>query len=108
MANIKHEISIDVYLRKLGMLVDDEYGRMFRQQFRDNRGSSELAMLESPSGEELEQLKRAVAIMTPGEKKDVASLTDEQIQRIAEDAKIDAGTFAIFVNGYILECKREK
>lgn len=70
------------------------------------RGSSELAMLQTPSAEELEQLKKAVAIMTPGEKEQAGNLTDERIQRIAADANIDAGTFAIFINGYALECKR--
>ena len=86
--------------------MDDEYGRRVRQQFQDMRGSSELAMLEAPSGEELEQLKKAVAIMTQTEKDDTDKLTDEQIQRIASDAKIDAGIFAIFINGYVLERKR--
>lgn len=88
------------------MLVDDEFGQRVRQQFQDNRGSSELAMLETPSSDELEQLRRAVAIMTGSEKANAANLADEQIQRIAADADIDPGTFAIFMNGYALECKR--
>jgi hypothetical protein len=70
------------------------------------RGSSELGMLESPSAEEFEQLSRAVAIMTPTEKENASRLSDEQVQRIAADAKVDAGLFAIFVNGFALECKR--
>jgi len=41
---------------------------MIRSQFKDIEGSSELAMLAAPSAEELEQLKKAVAIMTPAEK----------------------------------------
>jgi hypothetical protein len=86
--------------------VDDEYGQRVRQQFEDNRGSSELAMLQTPSSKELEQLRTAVAIMTPAEKQNAENLTDEQIQKIADDARIDAGIFAIFINGYILECKR--
>ncbi|HIJ67564.1 MAG TPA: hypothetical protein HPP51_04690, partial [Planctomycetes bacterium] len=45
-------------------------------------------MLQSPSAAELEQLTKAVAIMTPGEKQAAADLTDEQIQKIAADAKI--------------------
>ena len=44
--------------------------------------------------------------MTPAEKGHAESLTDEQVQRIADDAKIDAGILAIFINGYILECKK--
>ncbi|MCK4960123.1 MAG: hypothetical protein KAT00_12000 [Planctomycetes bacterium] len=77
-----------------------------RSQFKDIRGSSELGMLESPSSEEFEQLERAVAIMTPTEKENAGRLSDEQVQRIAADAKVDAGLFAIFVNGFALECKR--
>lgn len=79
---------------------------MIRGQFKDIKGGSELAMLAAPSIEELEQLKRAVAIMTPSEKEKADSLTDEQVQRIAADARIDPANLAIFINGYILHCKR--
>ena len=79
---------------------------MIRSQFKDIEGSSELAMLAAPSSEELEQLKKAVAIMTPDERQNADSLTDEQIQKIAADADIDAGIFAIFINGFALHCKR--
>ena len=88
------------------MFVDDDYARKIRRQFVDSRGSSELAMLESPSAEEFEQLQRAVAIMTPSEKENAGNLTDEQVQRIADDARIDAGIFAIFMNGYAIQCKK--
>ena len=63
-------------------------------------------MLQSPTTEELEQLKKAVAIMTPGEKQAAQSLTDQQIQKIATDAGIDTALFAIFINGYALACKK--
>jgi len=86
--------------------VDDDYGRRIRRQFADIRGSSELAMLQSPSAEELEQLKRAVAIMTPKERQAPQNLADEQIEKIAADAGIDSALFAIFINGFTLECKR--
>ncbi len=86
--------------------MDDEFGHRVRQQFEDIRGSSELAMLQTPSSEELAQLKKAFAIMTPTEKQNAENLTDEQVQKIAADAEIDTGIFAIFINGYILECKR--
>jgi len=79
---------------------------MVRTRFRDIKGSSELAMLAAPTAEELEQLKKALAIMTPDEKEKADSLTDEQIQRIAADAQIDPANFAIFMNGYALHCKR--
>ena len=86
--------------------MDDDYGRQIRRQFADIKGSSELAMLQSPSAEELDQLKKAVAIMTPNERQAPQNLADEQIQKIAADAGIDAGLFAIFINGYALERKR--
>ena len=63
-------------------------------------------MLVSPTKEELEQLKKAVAIMTPEEKEKAADLDDQQVQKIAEDAGIDSANLAIFLNGYALHCKR--
>ncbi len=63
-------------------------------------------MLAAPTAEELEQLKKAVAIMTPTEKQNAADLNDEQIQKIANDAQIDPANLAIFINGYILHCTR--
>ena len=83
-----------------------EYGKLIRGQFKDIKGSSELGMLAAPTAEELEQLKKAVAIMTPSEKINADSLTDEQTEKIAADAKIDPANFAIFINGYALHCKR--
>ena len=83
-----------------------KYGRVIREQFKDIKGASELAMLAAPNDEELEQLKKAVAIMTPSEKDKAENLTDQQIQKIADDAQIDTGIFAIFINGYALHCKR--
>jgi signal recognition particle GTPase len=79
---------------------------MVREQFKDNQGGSELAMLISPSSKELEQLRKAVAIMTSSEKENAGNLTDEQIQTIAADAGVDPANLAIFINGYILHCKR--
>ncbi len=103
---IINKISIEQYLKKVGRFSDSEYGRLIRSQFKDIKGSSELAMLAAPSTEELEQLKKAVAIMTPDEKQNADSLTDEQTQRIAADAQVDPANFAIFMNGYTLHCKR--
>jgi len=79
---------------------------MVREQFADIKGGSELAMLAAPTEEELDQLRRSVAIMTPDEKENAEKLTDEQIHRIAADARIDPAVLAIFVNGYALHCKR--
>ncbi len=90
----------------MAKFAESDYGNMIRNQFRDIKGSSELAMLAAPSDEELQQLKKAVAIMTPGEKEKADSLTDEQIQKIAADAQIDPAIFAIFINGFELQHKR--
>ena len=90
----------------MAQFAGSEYGNMIRTQFKDIKGSSELAMLAAPSSEELDQLKKAVAIMTKDEKQNTCNLTDEQIQCIASDAGIDPGAFAIFINGYALHCKR--
>ena len=103
---ITNKISIEQYLGKIAQFSGNEYGKAVRNQFKDITGSSELAMLAAPSAEELEQLKKAVAIMTPVEKQNAADLTDEQIQKIALDADIDPANFAIFINGYALHCKR--
>jgi len=62
-------------------------------------------MLAAPTREELEQLKKAVAIMTEAEKQNADELTDEQIQKIAAEAEIDTGIFAIFINGFALRRK---
>jgi hypothetical protein len=103
---VKQNISLEQYLKQLAKFAGSEYGKMIRIQFEDIKGSSELAMLVAPTVQELEQLKKAVAIMTPGEKETANSLTDEQIQKIAADAQIDPANLAIFMNGYVLHCKR--
>lgn len=79
---------------------------MIRNQFKDIKGGSELAMLAAPTVEELRQLRKAVAIMTPTERQDADNLTDEQIQKIAAEAEVDPANFAIFINGFALHCKR--
>lgn len=63
-------------------------------------------MLVSPSTEELEQLKKAVSIMTEEEKEHADNLTDEHIRKIAVKADTDPANFAIFINGYTLQSKR--
>ena len=44
--------------------------------------------------------------MTPAEKQNAHTLADDQIHKIAEDAKIDPANFAIFINGYAIQKKR--
>jgi hypothetical protein len=96
-------LKIEDYLQSLGVFVDDAYGRQIRSQFQTIDGKSELAMLSSPSRDEYQQLSRAVAIMTATEKTEAASLSDEQVERIAEDAKVDKALLAIFFNGFVLK-----
>ena len=99
-------ITIEQYLEKVAQFAGDSYGGAVRAQFKDLEGTSELGMLACPTEEELAQLRRAVAIMTGAEKQNACNLTDQQIQRIASDAGVDAGNLAIFINGYALHCKR--
>jgi signal recognition particle GTPase len=105
---ISEKVSIEQYLEKVARFSDSKYGKMIRGQFKDIEGGSELAMLAAPSREELEQLKKAVAIMTPDEKQNVESLTDEQIQKIASDAQVDPANLAIFINGYALHRRQSQ
>lgn len=62
-------------------------------------------MLASPTENEIGQLRKAVAIMTENEIKNAENLTDEQVKKIAVDAKIDPALLAIFINGYVIHCK---
>jgi signal recognition particle GTPase len=103
---VMNKISIEQYLEQVARFSGSDYGKMIREQFEDIQGASELAMLVSPSAEELEQLKKAVAIMTPEERQNADTLTDEQTERLAVDAQIDPANLAIFLNGYALHCKR--
>jgi hypothetical protein len=103
---MEQKISLDQYLAEVARFCDNEYGSQVRGVFQDIEGASELAMLAAPTAAELVQLRRAVAIMTPSEKQTADRLSDEQIERIAADAKVDPAIFAIFMNGYALVCKR--
>ena len=99
---------IEEYLAYVGRQRGSGFGRRFRSQFRDLRGTSELAMLAAPSAEEYEEFQRAVAVMTGREKQNVELLSDEQIQDIADRAEADYGTVGIFLSGYVLACKNER
>jgi len=102
----KVKLSIGEYLEEVARFCDNQYGSRVRTRFEDVQGTCELAMLVVPTGDELTQLRRAVAIMTPSEKQDADRLSDEQVEKIAADAHIDLANFAIFMNGYALLCKR--
>ena len=105
---MSQNIPLEQYLEKVSLFAGSEYGRIVREQFRDTSGTSELGMLASPTAEEIEHLRRAVAIMTGQEKENAANLTDEQIQKVASDAKIDPGILAIFLNGFALHNKKHR
>jgi hypothetical protein len=103
-------LTIEEYLRSLEPFIDDPYARRMRWQMQMGRpdGKSELAMLASPSRDEYEQMARAVAIMTPTERQNAERLTDEQVERIAVDAKADKAIVAIFLNGYAIKKSKIK
>ena len=95
-------MGIEDYLKTLERFVDDPYGRQVRSRFQGMDGRSELAVLQSPSRDEYEQLKKAVAIMTPAEKENAADLSEQEIRKIADDAGSDPALLAIFLNGYAI------
>ncbi len=101
-------MSLQEYLSKVLQKTGDSFGRQYRGFFADNKGSSELAMLASPTKDEAEQLKKAVAIMTDDEKNNAERLTDQQVRKIAQDADIDPAVLEIFINGYALYLKNAK
>lgn len=99
-------LSIEQYLEHVGRQRNSSFGRRFRQQFRDTRGTAELAMLAAPSEQEYDEFCRAVEVMTEEEKNDPESLTDQQIRAIAERSRADSGNVSIFINGYVLARKK--
>jgi signal recognition particle GTPase len=101
-----HRMTIEEYLDKVAKFAGSDYGKMVREQFADIEGTTELGMLASPTDEELEQIRKAVAIMTPEEKQNAGYLNDEQVARIASDAGTDPAVFAIFMNGYMLHIRK--
>ena len=101
-------MTLDEYLEKVATFSGSEYGKIVRRRFQDIKGASELAMLAAPTEAELQQLRKAVAIMTAAEKQNAHELADQQIQQIATDAGVDPANFAIFINGYALQRKRRR
>ncbi len=94
--------NIEQYLVYVGRFCDNKFGQRMRENFRDLRGTSELAMLATPNKQEYEDFCKAVKAMTAQEKSNPELLTDEQIQDIAQRAGADSGNVNIFINGYIL------
>ena len=97
--------NIEDYLAYVGQFRQNEYGRRFRGQFCDQRGTAELGMLAAPSEQEYEELARAVKAMTAAEKAAPEKLGNEQIKDIARTAGADCGNVSIFINGYVLARK---
>lgn len=93
---------IEEYLQHVGRFRRSSFGKQFRSQFRDSRGTAELAMLAAPTEEEYDDFRRAVAAMTEQEKQCPEKLSDEQIGAIAQQSNADRGNVSIFINGYVL------
>jgi hypothetical protein len=100
-------LTLEEYLERIGRFVDEPFAKQLRKQFQDNRGASELAVLQSPSRDEYEQLQRLAAILTPQEKNDADKLTDQQVRKLADEAKVDPALAAIFFNGFALEFRKK-
>ena len=100
--------SIEAYLEYVGRFCGSGFGRQFRSQFRDSRGTAELAMLAAPSKTEYDDFRRAVASMTDDEKARVETLTGEEIREIANRAGADPGRVSIFINGYVIERQKQQ
>jgi hypothetical protein len=100
-------LTIEQYLERIGRFVDEPFAKQLRKQFADRRGDSELVVLQAPSRDEYEQLCRLAAVMTPQEKASADGLTDEQVRKLAADAKADPALAAIFFNGYVLELRKK-
>lgn len=95
-------ISLDEYLHRVGQCRRQPFGQRFRNQFRDMRGTAEIAMLQAPSQQEYDEFHRILAAMTEEEKTHPDTLTDDQIQDIAQCAKAETANVSIFINGYVL------
>ena len=63
-------------------------------------------MLAAPSEEEFEDFRRLVNGMTEQEKDYIELLNEEKIQEIAKRCRTNVGNATIFINGYIIACKR--
>jgi hypothetical protein len=98
--------NIEDYLEYVGTFRNSAFGQRYRHQFRDVRGTAELAMLASPSEQEYRDFCQAVTVMTAAEKNHPELLGDEQIREIAERAHVDCGNVGIFINGYVLAKKK--
>jgi len=95
-------VSLEEYLAQVGRGRGDAFGKRYRQQFRDTRGTAELGMLAAPSEEEYEDFCRLVNGMTEPEKQHIELLNEGKIQEIAKRCGADVGNATIFINGCVL------
>ena len=93
-------ISLEEYLERVGQCREQSFGQRFRSQFQDTQGTAEIAMLAAPSQQEYDEFQRILTTMTEEEKAHTDTLTDEQIQDIAQRAKTEPANVGIFINGY--------
>ncbi len=105
---MKRPASIEEYLEQVGNGRASAFGRRFRRQFQDSRGTAELAMLAAPSEEEYADFCRLVAGMTEEEKANVGLLYAEEVRTVAQRCHADPGNAAIFLNGYALTQQRNR
>ncbi len=97
--------TVEDYLEYVGCCRNSAFGKRYRDQFRDARGTAELAMLASPSEEEYRQFSRLVRVMTDEEKQHPERLGDADIQALAARANAEPANIGIFLNGYVLACR---
>ena len=95
-------ITLEEYLQRVGQCREQSFGKRFRSQFQDTQGTAEIAMLAAPSQQEFEEFQRILAVMTEEEKLHTDLLGDEQIQEIAQLAKVEPANVGIFINGFVL------
>ncbi|MBI9016521.1 MAG: hypothetical protein JEZ07_04585 [Phycisphaerae bacterium] len=98
--------NIEEYLEYVGQCRKGSFGPRFRSQFRDSKGTAELAMLAAPSEDEFQQFSNAVKVMTEAEKAEPEKLSDGQIADIAQSSGATVGVVGIFINGFVLSRKR--
>ncbi len=99
------DLTIESYLEEIGRFRQSSFGLRFRQQFRDTRGTAELAMLKAPNESEYRSFCEVVRVMADSEKSKPELLDDNDISDIAARALVDRGIAAILINGFVLARK---
>ena len=108
MNDMESDLTIEMFLDQIGRFRQSRFGRQFRNQFRDTRGTSELAMLKAPTEDEFRQLCKIAEVMADSEKVKPELLDDNDIEDIASRAQCDRGIAAILINGFVLAQKNSQ